>query len=1138
MDVKYIGGDEPWTLPFGDHFNSSNEPYKSNLISSSELEIIARRHGFEPLYSASEKQSQPKFPFTNDNLQWMNTGILFTDKTIEPNMSGTHYTDFSDNHGHTFCYLCSINQHHHEHTKPRDQSRRRKLIPYNNPKALRVQSASKDRPISASSTTNSTSYRFIVRTGTRENSGTRAQVFLYMYGTENDWTSINLRARAKQTCDGFPSGSIRTFCLKGPDIGQLHHLNVNLVGARSDKEWYLNEIEITNLNTSKTWLCEFNCWLPKTDNTEPQYHVKPTNELTSDNLCVYILQIRTGGKAFAGTDSTIQVTVKGSKSQTRQLTLTSSQANLFEQNQLDTFAIAGWDLGDLLEITVKSDRTQTAADWDLKEMAMWKILPDNDHKQFQVYFPFNTWLGKKVSTLEAKREKYPITDQHIRGPTCYHIIVKTGDTRGAGTDANVFIIIYGESGRTVIHHLDNIGKNDFERKSSSEFTIMDIDVGDINRIKIWHDNTKPGAGWFLDTVIIRKKHSTCRPISNSFIQRVTQISKVLYREAREQMKKNYNVRSSSLKENDPRSSDRKSTSLKRVTFDKDSIGSQDERFDYDTQRQKNKQTSIDSKRHKDQLSNESISGHFDHRATWISSHTFTNNRWQIKSIEEQKSFNIDQSVRSSLLSDRLAIDSKIKTSTHDRDDDVYEFTANRWLAKDEHDGKLEVSLSPKAKQLSTDTKNESKSTTDTTTDLNKHKLRPTSSSSVDIPNDDQNTKRSSQRSSGALSQLKESFLDKYQRPLSPSQTTKSPRDKTERTVPSASEKDLPAKSSGQSTYGSQSAVKSLIDRTSSDFRTQHSPSPRFDQRANSPVSGNRDLPPRTSAEPSSVLKSANERDSRTKLSGQSTYGSQSAVKSLIDRTSSDLRNQHSPSPRFDQRISSPLPSNRDLAPRTSAESSFVPSTNERDSRGKLSGQSTHGSQSAIKSLIDRTSSDFRTQHSPSPSRFDQRASSPVPSNRDLAPRTSAEPSSVLKSTNERDSRTKLSGQSTHGSQSAIKSLIDKTSSDLRNQHSPSPRLDQRISSPVPSIRDLAPRTSAEPLSVLKSSNERDSRTKLSGQSTHGSQSSDLRNQHSPSPRFDQRVSSPAPINRDLPPHRSTRNQVYSSAYGTIPSDNF
>ncbi len=43
--------------------------------------------------------------------------------------------------------------------------------------------------------------------------------------------------------------------------------------------------------------------------------------------------------------------IRGSKSQTRRLPLISDRVNLFEQNQLDTFAIVGWDIGDLLEIT-------------------------------------------------------------------------------------------------------------------------------------------------------------------------------------------------------------------------------------------------------------------------------------------------------------------------------------------------------------------------------------------------------------------------------------------------------------------------------------------------------------------------------------------------------------------------------------------------------------------------------------------------------------------------------------------------------------------------------------------------------------------------------------------------------------------
>jgi len=67
----------------------------------------------------------------------------------------------------------------------------------------------------------------------------------------------------------------------------LFFADEKLVGARSDKEWFLKEIEITNLNTSVTWLCEFNCWLPKTDE-HYQHEVKPAGsrhkDISFDNL--------------------------------------------------------------------------------------------------------------------------------------------------------------------------------------------------------------------------------------------------------------------------------------------------------------------------------------------------------------------------------------------------------------------------------------------------------------------------------------------------------------------------------------------------------------------------------------------------------------------------------------------------------------------------------------------------------------------------------------------------------------------------------------------------------------------------------------------------------------------------------------
>jgi hypothetical protein len=45
----------------------------------------------------------------------------------------------------------------------------------------------------------------------------------------------------------------------------------------------------------------------------------------------------------------------------------------------------------------------------------------------------------------------------------YHIAVTTGDRRGAGTDANVFITVFGQTGDSGKRQLTNHLQNCFER---------------------------------------------------------------------------------------------------------------------------------------------------------------------------------------------------------------------------------------------------------------------------------------------------------------------------------------------------------------------------------------------------------------------------------------------------------------------------------------------------------------------------------------------------------------------------------------------------------------------------------------------------------------------------------------------------
>ena len=75
--------------------------------------------------------------------------------------------------------------------------------------------------------------------------------------------------------------------------------------------------------------------------------------------------------------------------------------------------------------------------------------------------------------------------------------------KGAGTDANVYVTLFGEHGDS--GHIDlktskNNSNNKFERKSEDLFSVEAIDLGQLQKVRIGHDNKGGFAGWYLDKV--------------------------------------------------------------------------------------------------------------------------------------------------------------------------------------------------------------------------------------------------------------------------------------------------------------------------------------------------------------------------------------------------------------------------------------------------------------------------------------------------------------------------------------------------------------------------------------------------------------------------------------------------------------
>ncbi|KAF1374215.1 hypothetical protein PFLUV_G00247310 [Perca fluviatilis] len=82
----------------------------------------------------------------------------------------------------------------------------------------------------------------------------------------------------------------------------------------------------------------------------------------------------------------------------------------------------------------------------------------------------------------------------------YRVLVKTGRRRGAGTTAHVGISLYGVN-KSGSRHLQRGGA--FQRGSLDQFHLeTDDNLGEVWKIRIWHDNTGLDPSWYVEHVVV------------------------------------------------------------------------------------------------------------------------------------------------------------------------------------------------------------------------------------------------------------------------------------------------------------------------------------------------------------------------------------------------------------------------------------------------------------------------------------------------------------------------------------------------------------------------------------------------------------------------------------------------------------
>uniref|UniRef100_A0A672MGV6 Lipoxygenase homology domain-containing protein 1-like n=1 Tax=Sinocyclocheilus grahami TaxID=75366 RepID=A0A672MGV6_SINGR len=352
-------------------------------------------------------------------------------------------------------------------------------------------------------------YEVTVITGDVQHAGTDTQIYMTVfgvYGTSEEMLLPKLE-------DRFERGQKDTFNLEIEDIASLRKMRVRIDGSGSRPDWFLDKIELHNLQTDEVALFTYEEWLSRS------YGPKRTllcempaviNDEEMVELTTYTVSVKTSDVTAAGTDANLWMIIFGENGDTGTLTLKeSNNTNKFERKQMDTFRFSDiLSLGELSKVRIWHDNSVLAAGWHLEYV---DVHDDILEKKFR--FQCDRWLAKNEGDGQIMRELACANNDAVDfdEKTKYEILVTTADADDAETKENAWIVLEGKKGRSKEFMMENSTKKKrFLRGASDRFEFSSKELGDIASICLGHipkdgKKVKAEASWFAEEVVVTEK---------------------------------------------------------------------------------------------------------------------------------------------------------------------------------------------------------------------------------------------------------------------------------------------------------------------------------------------------------------------------------------------------------------------------------------------------------------------------------------------------------------------------------------------------------------------------------------------------------------------------------------------------------
>ena len=211
----------------------------------------------------------------------------------------------------------------------------------------------------------------------------------------------------------------------------------------------------------------------------------------------YVVAVKTSDDVKAGTNAKVYVTLHGDKGKLAKTRLVHGNRQKdgtcvfrFEPGSVEKFRIRGAAIGDLLRVDVENCGRREDQGWWLDHVTVKEATSGK-----KWLFPCNKWLSLHHGDCKTQRTLLPKPIEEVTRQ--YTVQLYTGNVRGAGTDANVFVTLTGKRATTAKTRVTGCK---FTNGSTETFVMVTKDIGDVKSVTVEHDNTGFGPSWFLDKV--------------------------------------------------------------------------------------------------------------------------------------------------------------------------------------------------------------------------------------------------------------------------------------------------------------------------------------------------------------------------------------------------------------------------------------------------------------------------------------------------------------------------------------------------------------------------------------------------------------------------------------------------------------